>query len=342
MGDRRVTRARSTIADSAPDLVALALTLTDHAHADVVLLRALASLESSAGSSRWAIFERRDRAAYHAVAGEGIGAAALERLVPRAAGAEASLIFETSERTKARLPQPRWATAIAPRSQRSSLPDIVLAAWTKPGRTPPPRAAMLRAARLVAGAVAIARAMESLLEQSTHDPLTGALNRRGILEVLRREISAARRHNRSLSLIYLDIDRFKAVNDHYGHHVGDVVLAGFAGRLRLLLRGSDSVGRMGGDEFVVVLPDSNLSSARRLSRRLARDLFAVPLPTPAGALVLRATFGASALTANETAELLLESADRQLLRNKRRRRTAGGPAVAEGSGRVPTYAARST
>lgn len=342
MGERRAARARTTAAKSEPDLVALALALAEHAHAEVVVLRALAALESSAGSCLWAILDRRDRASYHAVASDGIGAEALDRLAPRAAGADASLIFETSERTRSNLPKPSFATASAPRSSGGSRPDVVVAAWPKPGRTPPSRTALQRAARLVAGAVATAHAMGILVEQSTHDPLTGALNRRGILEVLRREVSAARRHARALSVIYLDIDRFKAVNDHYGHPVGDVVLAGFAGRLRLLLRASDSVGRIGGDEFVVILPDSNLAAAKRLSRRLSRDLFAVPLPTPAGSLVLRATLGAAALTAQETAEHLLESADRVLLRNRRRRRTSGGPASVEGSGPIPTYAARPT
>jgi two-component system, cell cycle response regulator len=98
------------------------------------------------------------------------------------------------------------------------------------------------------------RAHEQLRFQATHDQLTGVLNRAEILETLRRELERAARSNTATGLLMLDVDHFKAVNDTYGHLTGDAVLKEVTQRIVKALRGYDSVGRYGGEEFVIVLP----------------------------------------------------------------------------------------
>jgi diguanylate cyclase (GGDEF)-like protein len=107
------------------------------------------------------------------------------------------------------------------------------------------------------------------------DPLTGVHNRRFLEEVLTREIARCRRSHHPLSVLLLDLDGFKAYNDEHGHLAGDHVLAAVASDLRNAVRTTDVVARYGGDEFVVVLPNTPGEAARRVARELRR---AVPPP----------------------------------------------------------------
>lgn len=107
------------------------------------------------------------------------------------------------------------------------------------------------------------------------DPLTGAYNRRFLEEFLNREMARSRRSRQPLSVLMLDLDGFKAFNDEHGHLAGDEVLVAVAKSLRSALRTSDVVARYGGDEFVVVLPNTPAEAARRVARELRR---AVPPP----------------------------------------------------------------
>jgi diguanylate cyclase (GGDEF)-like protein/PAS domain S-box-containing protein len=97
------------------------------------------------------------------------------------------------------------------------------------------------------------QAQELLAKQASHDPLTGLANRRLFQELLDQAESAARRHGQKLSLMYLDLDGFKAVNDRLGHHAGDELLRAIAHRIHTTLRQEDVVARLGGDEFVILL-----------------------------------------------------------------------------------------
>ncbi len=109
------------------------------------------------------------------------------------------------------------------------------------------------------------------------DPLTGVGNRTTILYQLASQVELARRHHRPLAVILADLDRFKRVNDAHGHRVGDEALETFGALLRQRLRGSDPVGRMGGDEFLIVLPETSMtlaiSAAEGLRRALAEHPF---------------------------------------------------------------------
>jgi len=114
--------------------------------------------------------------------------------------------------------------------------------------------------RLVAG---LQTSEDVLREQATHDPLTGLFNRRYLDDTLSRELSLSWRRGSCLSLVILDIDHFKRINDVFGHEAGDLALRGCAHVLSQHLRKSDIACRFGGEEFVIVLPDSSLEDSRR-------------------------------------------------------------------------------
>jgi len=111
----------------------------------------------------------------------------------------------------------------------------------------------------------------SLNEHATRDWLTGLHNRRYFEETLSDHIEAASRYNRELSLVLFDIDRFKQINDTHGHEAGDEVLRQFADILKTTARKADIVCRFGGDEFAVILPETNRASAERFAERVSQN-----------------------------------------------------------------------
>lgn len=115
-------------------------------------------------------------------------------------------------------------------------------------------------------------AILSLAYQATHDPLTGLRNRRFFDETLRDHVQAARRYQRPLTLLLIDVDQFKKINDDFGHVVGDEILSSFAQLLRATLRKSDIPCRYGGDEFAVLLPETTLQEAQHLVERIHRAI----------------------------------------------------------------------
>jgi diguanylate cyclase (GGDEF)-like protein len=111
--------------------------------------------------------------------------------------------------------------------------------------------------------------------QATTDPLTGLLNRRGVEPQLTRAMHLATRHGTSLSVALFDIDHFKRVNDRYGHNVGDQLLRAVAGAIARTIRGGDLVARWGGEEFLVVLPHTDLEPAHCAADRIRRAVEAL-------------------------------------------------------------------
>ncbi|HTL70597.1 MAG TPA: GGDEF domain-containing protein [Candidatus Eisenbacteria bacterium] len=109
---------------------------------------------------------------------------------------------------------------------------------------------------------------EVLANQSMTDDITGLYNHRHLLEEIEREIERARRHGRGLCGIMLDVDNFKRINDRYGHLVGDYVLREIAYVINKSIRSVDIVGRYGGDEFVVILPETGYESAGEVAQRI--------------------------------------------------------------------------
>lgn len=118
------------------------------------------------------------------------------------------------------------------------------------------------------------RSFEALLEhQALHDPLTGVANRTLFMDRLKQAIQSARREDRHVALVMLDIDRFKGLNDAFGHAAGDAALKRFAARLASGLRATDTAARLGGDEFAWILPGvSDRAGAERMVRKLLKGL----------------------------------------------------------------------
>jgi diguanylate cyclase (GGDEF)-like protein len=134
---------------------------------------------------------------------------------------------------------------------------------------------------------------EALREQATHDGLTGLLNRNSVLEALGEENSRTARAKEPVSVIMVDLDRFKLVNDTHGHLAGDAVLREAARRLKSAARCYDSVGRYGGEEFLIVLPGCAAHDAAAQAERMRHAIAATPFVTPSQPLVVTASMGVS-------------------------------------------------
>jgi diguanylate cyclase (GGDEF)-like protein len=157
-----------------------------------------------------------------------------------------------------------------------------------------------------------ARTRSELERLATTDDLTGLPNRRRFQTELEREIATANRYGSPLSLLLLDLDNFKAINDTYGHHAGDNALRRVAAAIEAQLRTPDLVARLGGDEFAVLLPQTAPADADALARRL-KDTVAQALPSPQHVTI---SIGMSTLAGGGPSDLL-EEADRFLYRAKR-------------------------
>ena len=172
----------------------------------------------------------------------------------------------------------------------------------------------------VLGAAQIKRAERRLAFLANHDPLTGLANRALGFELLRRALASARRGNRSMAMLALDLDGFKAVNDALGHDAGDRVLQAVAQRLVGCLREADIVGRLGGDEFVVILDGDATAAAAELVRAKIERALAPPIELPERAVKIRASIGIAAGAAGDTPDSLLARADAAMYRVKRQPR----------------------
>lgn len=156
-----------------------------------------------------------------------------------------------------------------------------------------------------------------------HDDLTGLLNQRGFSEFAEQQLQMVKRNNGyTLSLIFIDLNKFKPVNDTYGHLVGDEFLQKFAELLKGALRGADIVGRWGGDEFVVMLPRANRAVAETVIKML-RVRMNTTLFTIAGhPLEVSASIGVSEATKKTTnAKKLIAEADKSMYKEKERYKT---------------------
>jgi two-component system, cell cycle response regulator len=156
--------------------------------------------------------------------------------------------------------------------------------------------------------VAQGRRLEALIRE---DPLTGLSNRRFILTQLSGMVSGARRHGRPLSIAIVDLDHFKAINDEHGHQAGDEVLTAAVRAMRRRLRAEDQLGRLGGEEFLVLLPDTDARAAAIVAESLREEVASAPAPVAVTASAGIATWS------GEPPEELLRRADQALYSAKR-------------------------
>ncbi|WP_333606382.1 sensor domain-containing diguanylate cyclase [Arsukibacterium sp.] len=141
------------------------------------------------------------------------------------------------------------------------------------------------------------------------DGLTGVLNRRYWQQQLSYEVQRADRYQHPLSLLLFDLDKFKLLNDHYGHQAGDLVLIEVARLVGTLLRDTDLFGRYGGEEFAIILPDTPLSGAITLAQRLCREVAALRLNYQQQVLTTSISIGVSEYSAGQQADELVQQAD---------------------------------
>ena len=155
-------------------------------------------------------------------------------------------------------------------------------------------------------------ANEENLRLSITDALTGAFNRRYLMDQLGRELERSQRYQRPMSLLLCDVDHFKNINDTHGHQIGDEVLISFAQSLKQSLRETDWVARYGGEEFVVVLPETTIADASMVAERCRAELAAAPRKVGELAVPITASFGVSGWepgTPNTLLDKLIAAAD---------------------------------
>ena len=167
-------------------------------------------------------------------------------------------------------------------------------------------------------------AHERLKWMAVRDPLTGLLNRRIMETVLNREFKRAQRYKSPLSLAFIDLDDFKAINDRHGHECGDALLKYVAGQLGEITRDSDVVARYGGDEFVIILPGTPVQEANKLLQRLQKHFKDKPMRYKEKALAVSITFGIASMADMNATDpgSLLREADTMLYNIKKNKKTA--------------------
>jgi diguanylate cyclase (GGDEF)-like protein len=153
---------------------------------------------------------------------------------------------------------------------------------------------------------------EEQASEARIDSLTGLANRRALEEILAAEISRAHRFAHQLAVVLLDLDRFKEINDSFGHAAGDVMLRAVSRLLTSLARQGDTVARWGGEEFVVVLPETDLAGAERFAERLRRTIEAQSV----GDMQTSASCGVATMLPEDNVEELLRAADQALYQAK--------------------------
>lgn len=164
--------------------------------------------------------------------------------------------------------------------------------------------------------------LEAVLAQADEishtDPLTFLSNRRRIIADLQREVSASNRYHTVLTIFMVDIDHFKSINDNYGHTAGDEVLRVLASKMLSSIRMTDKLGRYGGEEFLFLLPSTNLKNSQILAERLLKTIRALEISLPDGQVIYATiSIGIARYRAGrETWEALLNRADKALYKSK--------------------------
>lgn len=190
---------------------------------------------------------------------------------------------------------------------------------TKPFDQSELRARLKVGRRILALQEKLIQTSEELRFQATHDPLMGIWNRGALMELLSKEFVRAARSHSSIGVLMLDVDHFKEINDRHGHLAGDEVLREMARRVTQALRPYDFVGRYGGEELLVVLPDCDKVEAQSCAERIRSAIAGASIPNHADGSAIRVTIsiGATAVASDSTAQQSLAIADTALYQAKR-------------------------
>ena len=254
----------------------------------------------------------REGTEWQALAGDTRGA---EEVLQWSDIAEQLLASGSTDKTPTQLPQPRaigfplivGGAALGVLGVR---PDQGVLAADK-------RRIVEAAAALLAVSIKNAQLFREVKENSVRDALTGCFTRGHALDVVDAELRRARRSQTPVSMIMFDLDHFKDVNDRHGHLCGDAVLSAVGKRMKEVLRGSDLKCRYGGEEFLVLLPETPLHGARRVAETLRREIAERPVPWSGEALTITASFGlAQTLPGEVNVQAVIARADQALYRAK--------------------------
>ncbi|MGB7405381.1 MAG: GGDEF domain-containing protein [Pacificimonas sp.] len=159
--------------------------------------------------------------------------------------------------------------------------------------------------------------IEELERQAETDDLVPVANRRGFDRDIGRALAEVRRHNLSAAVMFIDVNQMKSINDTYGHEAGDAALVHVGERLRASLRTTDSVARIGGDEFAVLLTHVVAPEARAKARQLARAVVEAPVYTGDHMFSMSVSVGVQMLDDEHDVAQLLSAADREMYAKKR-------------------------
>jgi diguanylate cyclase (GGDEF)-like protein len=186
------------------------------------------------------------------------------------------------------------------------------------GKLPADRRRIIEAASaLLAVSIKNAQLFREVKDNSVKDTLTGCFTKTHALDMVDAELRRARRSQTPVSMIMFDLDHFKDVNDRYGHLCGDAVLNAVGKRMKEVLRGSDLKCRYGGEEFLVLLPETPLHGARRVAETLRREIAERPVPWAGEALTVTASFGlAQTMPGEVNVQAVIARADQALYRAK--------------------------
>lgn len=187
----------------------------------------------------------------------------------------------------------------------------------KPFIYPVLAARMRSALRLKASQEKLREANQLLQKLASFDPLTGAYNRRQFFNLAKAEFSKAERTDQPLAVIMMDIDKFKSINDTYGHAAGDQALISITKTCKDICRASDIVSRFGGEEFVICCPNAELEGAHALAERLRNAIAAISIETEGGEkFSFTTSIGVTGRLANDTLEAMINRADGWLYQAK--------------------------
>jgi two-component system, cell cycle response regulator len=244
--------------------------------------------------------------------------AVLDRVMPKIDGAEVCRLVRAS----AREPYTYIVLVTGLSSEDDLLSGMDAGAddyITKPFRTAELEARLRVGRRLIEQQDNLIAAREALRAEAKHDALTGLWNHEEIIRLLELELVRAQRQGRHVGVIMVDLDHFKAINDTYGHSIGDAVLVETTQKMTSLLRPYDFLGRYGGEEFLIVLPDVNWESVVHIAERLRSGIAAesVALGKTLSPITVSMGITISFGDAPSTTQVLIDAADRALYRAKR-------------------------